>query len=550
MNRTKKIYFINAKIFTSNKEMPRADAMVVQNGRICWIGKQEDIPWEKEVIKESVVDLKGRRVIPGFVDAHMHPVMLADFRKKITIMPPEIHSIEDLKEAIRQRRKQQKAGQWIEGWGYDEEGLEEKRSPNRYDLDAACNDAPISLMRTCAHIRCVNSMALKLAGIDKDTPNPPGGEIERDEWGEPTGILKENARNLLADILPTESEENKVDHLLELGKLLNSQGITAICDMGNLDATDNIPIYREAAKQGFFQKVGVYYMWDYFADHADFTLSESILDRKQQIFAAGIKLIGDGSISGRTAWMDRPFYGSKDEYGISVCSDNLLESAIAFCKKNRCQLSMHAMGGRTIRRMVNRAALEKPWMEKSIPYVRIEHVTDPDIDSIEKAAAHGISFVTQPIFMYAETASYRKNLGEEWMKTCYPVKTMLTNGVCLGFSTDAPATFWSVPSDPFPGLKQAVTRVAADGTDCGKEQAVDIETAVMLYTKGAADAAGFLDIGMLAPGYHADFVVLDQDIFSVTPEDIDKVQVMETYIDGRCVYHRLPPKSGDNVTDL
>lgn len=291
-------------------------------------------------------------------------------------------------------------------------------------------------------------------------------------------------------------------------------------------------------------------MWDYFADHADFTLSESILDRKQQIFAAGIKLIGDGSISGRTAWMDRPFYGSKDEYGISVCSDNLLESAIAFCKKNRCQLSMHAMGGRTIRRMVNRAALEKPWMEKSIPYVRIEHVTDPDIDSIEKAAAHGISFVTQPIFMYAETASYRKNLGEEWMKTCYPVKTMLTNGVCLGFSTDAPATFWSVPSDPFPGLKQAVTRVAADGTDCGKEQAVDIETAVMLYTKGAADAAGFLDIGMLAPGYHADFVVLDQDIFSVTPEDIDKVQVMETYIDGRCVYHRLPLKSGDNVTDL
>lgn len=550
MNRTEKIYFINAKIFTSNKEMPRADAMVVQNGRIYWIGKKEDIPWEKEVIKESVVDLKGRRVIPGFVDAHMHPVMLADFRKKITIMPPEIHSIEDLKEAIRQRRKQQKAGQWIEGWGYDEEGLAEKRSPNRYDLDAACNDAPISLMRTCAHIRCVNSMALKLAGIDKDTPNPPGGEIERDEWGEPTGILKENARNLLADILPTESEENKVDHLLELGKLLNSQGITAICDMGNLDATDNIPIYREAAKQGFCQKVGVYYMWDYFADHADFTLSESTLDRKQQIFAAGIKLIGDGSISGRTAWMDRPFYGSKDAYGISVCSDNLLESAITFCKKNRCQLSMHAMGGRTIRRMVNRAALEKPWMEKSIPYVRIEHVTDPDINSIEKAAAHGISFVTQPIFMYAETASYRKNLGEEWMKTCYPVKTMLTNGVCLGFSTDAPATFWSVPSDPFPGLKQAVTRVAADGTDCGKEQAVDIETAVMLYTKGAADAAGFLDIGMLAPGYHADFVVLDQDILSVTPENIDKVQVMETYVDGCCVYHRLPAKSGYNVTDL
>ena len=115
---------------------------------------------------------------------------------------------------------------------------------------------------------------------------------------------------------------------------------------------------------------------------------------------------------------------------------------------------------------------------------------------------------------------------------------MLEEGVVTGFSTDAPATFWSVPSDPFPGLKQAVTRIAADGTDCGREQTVDIETAVTLYTKGAAQAAGFPDIGVLEPGYHADFAVLDRDIMEIPSDDIDKVRVMETYVDGACVYRR------------
>lgn len=526
--------FINGKIFTSDSSAPYADSMIVRDGRVAWIGQQADLP----DAEGTVTDLGGKRVIPGFVDAHMHPVMLADFRKRITVMPPEINSIEELVSAIRRRREEQGPGKWIEGWGYDEQGLLEKRSPTRYDLDRGCSDAPVSMMRTCAHIRCVNSMALKLAGIDRNTPDPPGGEIERDENGEPTGVLKENARNLITSLLPMDSVEKKTENLLELGELLTSQGITAICDMGNLDSSDNFPIYEAAARRGFRQRVGIYYMWDYFANDASFTIPAERLDRSRQIFAAGLKLIGDGSISGRTAWMERPYYGSTDEYGISVCSDHLIETAVDFCRKTHCQLSMHAMGTRTISRMIDRACLEKSWTCDGIPYVRIEHVTDPSEESIEKAAAHGIAFVSQPVFMYAESASYLKNLGGEWMKKCYPYRHMLEKGVQLGFSTDAPATFWAVPSDPFPGLKLAVTRTAADGTDCGQQEAVDIETAVTLYTRGAALAAGFPDTGMLACGYRADFAVLSDDLLSVPSEDIDKVHVDETYISGECVYRR------------
>lgn len=525
--------FINGKIFTSDGRRPWADAMIAEDGKIVWIGSGKELPDRKG----QVTDLKGRRVIPGFVDAHMHPVMLADFQKKIAVMPPGIRSLKDLEEAVRDCRGKQGPGQWIRGWGYDEQALAEKRSPNRWDLDRGCSDAPVSIMRTCAHICCVNSMALKLAGIDRNTPDPPGGKIERDAFGEPTGVLKENARNLLAPYLPAEPREKQVENLLELGELLASQGVTAVCDMGNLDSSDNFPIYEEAARRGFRQRVGVYYMWDFFGDHPEeFHLLESRGDRRKQIFAAGLKLIGDGSVSGRTAWMAEPYEGSKDDFGLPVCSEELLESAIRFCREQGCQLSMHAMGTRAIDRMVRRAAGEASWTEEVIPYVRVEHVTLPSEESMRLAAEHGIAFVTQPIFPYAETASYLANLGPERLKQCYPVKTILDRGVTLGFSTDAPATFWAVPSDPFPGLKLAVTRRAAEGTDCGAAQAVTAETAIQLYTREAARAAGMKGSGMLAAGYRADFAVLSEDIFEADPERIDQIRVMETYIGGECVY--------------
>ena len=152
MKQTGKMIFINGKIFTSDRLHPYADCMAVEDGRIAWIGRENRIAWigrENEmpevyrqlVSQDEFTDLRGRRVIPGFVDAHMHPVMLADCRKQITVMPPEIHSIEELVQAVKRQRAIQKPGQWILGWGYDEQSLLEKRSPNRHDLDRGCSDA-------------------------------------------------------------------------------------------------------------------------------------------------------------------------------------------------------------------------------------------------------------------------------------------------------------------------------------------------------------------------------------------------------------------------
>ena len=524
----------NGKIFTSDRENLYGEAMLVEDGFIRKVGKAEEI--EKLASQDCQrVDLQGHRVIPGFIDAHMHPMMLADYSRQISALPPKIHSIEELIQAIREKREEQGPGKWCLGWGYDEGKFAERRSINRWDLDKGCSDSPVSIIRTCGHIRCVNSKALEIAGIDRNTPDPEGGEIERDENGEPTGVLKENARNLVTPFMPVSEKEEAVENLVELGKLLTSQGIVAVTDMGNLDEGDNYPLYQEAAEKGFLQEVGVYYMWDFFMDKEDFQIPQKRFDKKQQIFVSGLKLIGDGSVSGRTAWMAEPYLNS-DSCGISVCSQRQMETAVDFCKKNHCQLSMHAMGTKAIERVVDRAAREEKWNLGPEPYVRVEHITLPSEDSIEKAAGKGIGFVTQPIFLYAEIESYLKNLGTERMKTCYPVRHLLDKGVRLCFSTDAPATSWAVPSDPFPNIKGAVTRKAYDVTVCGQEQGVDIETALILYTREAGEMAGFDRLGQLKEGYKADFLILDRDILEIPAKEIDQVRVAETYIGGRRVY--------------
>lgn len=527
------VAYINGNIFTSDDSNLYAEAMLVENGIITWVGRDADMP----KTADQTIDLMGKRVIPSFVDAHEHPLMLANFIKQISALPPAVNSIEELIEEVKKFRKMQGKGQWIQGWGYDEGKFAEQRSPNRYDLDKGCSDSPVFIMRACAHICAVNSKALEIAGITRDTPDPAGGEIERDETGEPTGVLKENARNLIATIIPPVTFEQYTDNIKDLGDTYLSQGITAVTDMGIAEKRDPMEYYNGAAAKGFRQRVSVYYFWDFYENDPGFTITPEKMNSEKQIRAAGIKILGDGSFSGHTAWTDKPYLGT-DYCGINTCSDELVDSAIEFCKKHHCQLSMHAMGSRAIDRIVDRAAKEKKWTDGSIPHLRLEHVTEPTERAVRTTVEKGYAYATQPIFLYAEIESYLANLGHERTKTTYPLKDWLDKGVNFCLSTDAPATSWATPSDPFPNIKAAVTRYAYDGTDCGQVQKIDIETAIKLYTRYSAKVCGFEKIGCLKEGFYADFIVLSDDILSIEADDIDKVKVDETYIAGKCVYER------------
>ena len=538
------VLYVNGKVFTSDKEHLYAESFAVKDGKIAWVGNDAEA---QPADAEKTVDLGGRRVLPGFVDSHMHAIMLADCCRQISALPPAVHSIEELVEEIKKVRAQQEAGQWIFGWGYDEGKLAEHRAPNRYDLDKGASDAPVKVNRTCGHICSVNSKALEMAGVTKDTPDPEGGKIGRDENGEPDGILYENARNLLDGIMKTKTEDDMVDDLMALDEILLSQGVTTGADMGEFGGVDFKSVYGKAIDKGFHIRVAAYPMWDEVKNDETFTITEEDQNPDNQFRMAGVKLIGDGSVSGRTAWCDVPYLDREDptklsdEYGIPVCTPEDIEKAKAFCKKHHCQLSYHAMGARTIDRAVGAGYGEKSWLKDTFsktPYLRIEHVAMPTADAIKKAAEAGIAFVTQPIFLYAEIESYLTNMGLERTQKNYPIKDFIESGVQFAFSTDAPATAWATPSEPFACLKGAVTRKAYDGTDCGQENKVDIETAIILYTAESAPMLGFENVGMLKDGFAADFIVLDKDVLNIPSEDIDTVTVEETYVAGECVYKK------------
>ncbi|MEH7342660.1 amidohydrolase [Bacillus sp. JJ1532] len=529
MNKT---IFHNGRIFTSNPDQPYASAMIVSEGRIAWIGNEGDLV----ELEGERVNLQDRRVMPGIIDAHLHPLYLANAAKQVACMAPVVYSIDDMVQAIRKRSESIGSGEWIEGWGYDEGKLRDGRAPFRSDLDKAAPDIPIVVTRTCGHIISVNSRALEMAGITKYTPNPPGGQIDRDVKGEPTGILRESARHIVLNAMPARSIEENATLLAKLSPFLFERGITAITDLMALNKPiDYLDMYNEARDHGLKQRTVLYYMWEDLKKKM--ILDEYKTNRENPIHIGGIKLFADGSVSGRTSWVNPPFLGDDENCGISTTSrEELLEAAEA-AEKYGVQLVVHAMGEQAIDLIVDTFYGKKGWLEDA-PSIRIEHAAMPTEQAIQRAAEMGIAFVPQPIFLFAEIESYLNNLGAERSKTTYPVKKMLDAGIKVAFSSDAPATAWVDPVDPFVSIKAAVTRVAYDGTDTGKDQRVDVETAIELYTRAAQEITRIPAIGQLKQGYEADFIVLNKDILEVSTEQIDEVRVKATYMGGEKVFEK------------
>lgn len=523
--------FKNGKIFTSNKQLPYATAFIVKNGKITWIGNEKDIPYPVE----NVSDLDGKRVIPGIIDPHLHPLFLADAQASISCIAPETNSINELIEKIQEERKAKSENEWIEGWGYDEGKLTEGRAPNRYDLDKGAEDVPVVITRTCGHIISVNSKALELAGIDENTKDIPGGEIDRDENGIPTGILRENARLLVLKLknLATQSENAK--KLKRLGDDLARYGITSISElMAEASPVDYLKMYRKAIDNGMKQRVAIFYSWEEFQK---MTVTPDMFDNEERAFISGIKLFADGSISGLTAWVDKPYLIGAEEYGISTTSIEELQAAYKVAKANGIQLAVHAMGERAIHQVIDAVGAYKNWMDTA-PGIRIEHATFPTERTMDIAVKSEIAFLPQPIFLYAEIETYLNNVGWEKTKHSYPIKTMLEKGVRVALSSDAPATSWSDPVNPFIGIQSAVTRRAYNDEDTGQDERISVETAIELYTREAQVVSNFPNIGQLTVGYEADFVILDKDILEVDSDEISDITVQATYIAGEKVYEK------------
>ena len=527
--------FYNGKFFTGSSQKKEIDKMLVKDKIIKWLGdKSEPLP---PVAKKAInIDLKGKRVIPAFIDSHMHGLYLARDSKKIACTPPLINSIAELQQEIKSIAKDLESGQWIEGWGYDESKLAEGRNPTRNDLDQATKDHPVVITRNCTHIAVANSKALELLEIDETTPEPVGGIIEKDEKGRLTGVFKEIGKDFLFDRLPARSIEEDASLLAEFSQVLFSKGITTITDsLARKYPVDYYDIYQEAIKKGLKQQVILYYKWRDLVNYPE--LPQSAADPASQLSIGGIKIIGDGSIAGRTAWLSKPYLGDSRETGIATTNQAELAAAADFARKNQLQLIVHAMGDKTIDLVTDHFYPEPGWLDE-IPSLRIEHITLPSAEALKKAKEIDVAFNSQPIFVYAEIESYLNNFGKERTLKSYPYRDILNQGHELAFSSDAPATAWADPANPFYGIESAVTRKAYDGTNTGQDQSLSVRESIKLYTEVPARITGLKKAGKLEPGYYADFLILDRDILKIAPESIGRTEIEATYYRGEKVYQR------------
>jgi predicted amidohydrolase YtcJ len=526
--------FVNGKIFTGRNETDFVTAFKVADGRITWTGDTKDVD------DTHAIDLKGSTVVPGFIDIHTHPTYVAMTVDAVPCTVPVVNNIPQMIAALKRHRNYGKEpNDWIEGWGYDESKLAEHRTPTTQDLDQVSTAQPVYVLRSDAHSGICNTRALQMAGITKHTPDPEGARFGRYANGEPNGILEEHAaNNMVLRAKAVEDYSTKVAALAATARHYNERGIVAVTDMMALTQPfDNLEVYRDAERKGFRQQAALYFSWLDLKNNLISDLND--VQRRGRTKFAGIKLFADGSVSGCTAWMCRPYRNSG--HGYSTLSDADLNAGYEWARRNGVQVAVHAMGDRALQHVIDYFADKEPWLDHGIPSVRLEHATLLSEAQIRRMNNSRMIFgvSTQIIFFFAEYDSYSRNLHPEQFQQSYPLRSFYNNIEHLGLSSDAPATTWADPDNVFVSIKAAVTRKAYNGADIVPEQAITVPQAVLLYTSRPATLARYEGrLGQIAPGFEASFVVLDRDIFTIDVHELDRTQVQQTWIAGEKVFDR------------
>ena len=526
--------FVNGKIFTGRSETEFVTAFMVADGKIAWVGDAKDID------PVHAIDLHGQTVLPGFIDIHTHPTYVAMTVDAVACTVPIVNNIPEMIAALRRHRNYGKGpNDWIEGWGYDESKLAEHRTPTTEDLDQVSTTQPVYVLRSDAHSGICNTRALQIAGITKHIPDPEGARFGRYANGEPNGVLEEHAANdVVLRVKSVEDYVTKVAALAGTAQHYNERGIVAVTDMMALTRPfDYLHVYRDAETKGFRQQAALYFNWLDLKDNLIPDLADE--QHRGRIKFAGIKLFADGSVSGRTAWMCKPYRHSG--HGYSTLSDDDLNSAYEWARRNKVQVAVHAMGDQALHRVIDFFADKEPWLDHAVPSVRLEHATFLSEAQIRKMNDSKMTFgaSTQIIFFFAEYDSYSENLADEEFQRAYPVRSFYNNIQHLGLSSDAPATTWADPDNVFISIKAAVTRKAYNGAAIVPEQSITVPQAVLLYTSRAATLARFDgSLGQIAPGFEASFTLLDRDIFTIDADELDRTQVQQTWIQGEKVYDR------------
>jgi predicted amidohydrolase YtcJ len=540
------ILLTNAQILSP--EPLSADSVLLRAGVITAVGKRDALRAASENATE--IDLSGRFLTPGLHDAHMHILPYGLDLATADLSPDAgVVDIPTLTRALREWKSQNPGSEWVLGARYNQNLFPQAKHPHKRDLDTVFPHLPVFAVQTSKHAAVANSAALKLAGIGRDTPNPPGGEIVRDADGEPTGVLLESAMMLVEDILPKPSLPQMVEAIRLAARQLARSGVTSAADMnvGWLDASTEVEAYRRASELGAGVRMTL------FPHVPDFGPAGSLPSRRQAELdwglvstfgerpgvggtrLGGAKLFADGALTVRTAAQRVPYIDGSGS-GMLLHPPEELTAYIADAHRKGWQISVHAIGDAAVELVLD--GFEAALRETPLPdhRHRIEHAMVVDDQLIDRMVRLNVIPVVQPEFLSRLGDAYILAVGEERAAGINPNRTMLQQGLRVAFSSDCPI----VPGAPLDGMRAAIQRTTRSGRVLGAAECVSAQQALECYTQHAAwSLCDERNTGRIAVGSRADFTV----IRAACEAALCDGEVEATIVGGATVYGSLdlPP---------
>lgn len=535
------LILFNGNIVTMDSKTPNAEAVAINNGEIFKVGCVEDILSYQDG-NTVLFDLKGKTVLPGFNDSHMH---LFNYGLSLqTVNLENVNSIDNMIITVKNFIDNNKitTKQWVRGLKWNHHFFIDKRLPNRYDLDKISKEIPIVLSRVCGHLIVTNSKALELIGITKETSQLKGGHFDVDDNGEPLGTFHENAIRLILDYLPIPNIKEIKETLKLASENLLQYGITTV-QTDDFSVFPNssekvITAYQELNDEGNLPiRVNQQVYLPNLTKLTEFISKDYITYYNDNFFKIGpLKLLADGSLGARSAYLKEPYSDDPSTNGIAVYSQEELDELVITAHNADMQVAIHAIGDKTMEMICN--SIEKAQTLKPRKDARhgIIHCQITNINLFYRFKELNIIALIQPLFVSTDLHFAEQKIGSTRAQTSYNWKSFIDNDVKIACGSDCPVE----PPNVLYGIYSAVTRKDLSGyPEKGwyPEQKITVEQAVYGYTLGAAYASFEENIkGSLTEGKLADLTVISDNIFEIDPNDIKDVKVEMTFVNGKLKY--------------
>ncbi len=528
----------NARIHTQAGTV--ADSLAVdRTGRLMAVGSESQV-LNLRGPHTKIINARGQIVLPGFYDCHMHILDLGLKLSQVDLSFPKVKCIPDILTQLADQLKANPASTVVLGARYDQNRLQEKQHPTRHDLDAVSLDLPVRIEHTSGHAAVVNSRALEMLGISRNSKDPVGGIVHRDADGEPTGLLLETAAwHNMDSIAPEPTSAEAIKALERAGDYLLSLGITSASDA--CTSLDEIDCYARASwLQKLRLRVNLMVDWAEVMEDAASApppKPEHLQPGRvsgHMLHVGQAKLFSDGAITTRTCWLNQPFSdGDNTNTGVPIFPEEELRRLIIAAHRRGWQVACHAIGDRAIEAVLDAYAEAQRQQTRPRPGHRIEHCMLLNDQLIQRLRRQNIWSIGQPEFISSLGDAYITALGTERASRLSPYNTLENCGVAQAFSSDCPV----VPGNPIDGLIAAVTRRIASGTTLNLNECISMEAAVYNFTAAPAFACRTeQDRGTLETGKWADFILIQGELFAPIGEWINVPKVASVFVAGQCVY--------------